>query len=74
MKVGEIRSWSTDEIRSKIDQTLQAMFNMRFQAAVGQLEDFNRLRALRRDVARMKTILRERELAAQANVAQGGNT
>jgi large subunit ribosomal protein L29 len=74
MKVGEIRSWSTDEIRSKIDQTLQAMFNMRFQAAVGQLEDFNRLRALRRDVARMKTILRERELAAQANVAEGGNT
>lgn len=74
MKISEIRSWGTDEIRSKIDETHQAMFNMRFQAAVGQLEDFNRLRALRRDVARMKTILRERELAAQANVAQGGNT
>jgi large subunit ribosomal protein L29 len=43
---------------------------MRFQAASGQLEDFNRVTQLRRDVARMETILRERELAAQA--VEGG--
>jgi len=68
MTASEIRALRTvEEIRAKIDETQQAMFNLRFQAATGQLEDFNRLTALRRDVARLKTILRERELAAQAH-------
>jgi len=68
MKPGEIRALGTDEIHNKIDSTYQALFNLRFQAASGQVEDFNRMTALRRDVARMKSILRERELAAKANV------
>ncbi len=71
MTAAEVRALKTDEILAKLDETYQALFNMRFQAASGQLEDFNRMRALRRDVARMKTILRERELAAQADVARG---
>ena len=68
MNASEIRALSTDEIRAKIDETHQAIFKMHFQAASGQVEDFNRLTGLRRDVARLKTILRERELAAQASV------
>lgn len=71
MTASEIRALRTEEIQSKLDQTHEAMFNLLFQAASGQLEDFNRLTALRRDVARMKTILRERELAAQAVSASG---
>ncbi len=66
MTAAEIRALGTDEIQAKIDEAHKALFNLRFQAASGQLEDFNRMTALRRDVARLKTILRERELAAQA--------
>ena len=67
MKVSEIRALRTEEIKSKMDEAHKSLFNMRFQAAVGQLEDFNRMRAIRRDIARMNTILRERELAAHAD-------
>lgn len=74
MKVAEIRALGTDEIQAKLDDAYKAIFNMRFQAASGQLEDMNRMKALRRDVARMKTILRERELAARANVGEGGES
>ena len=66
MTAAEIRAMRTDEIRAKIDETQQALFKIRFQAAAGQVEDFNRLTQLRRDIARLKTILRERDLAAQA--------
>lgn len=63
MKASEIRGLATDEIRRKLDQTYEELFNLRFQWAANQLEDHNRIRALRTDIARMKTILRERELA-----------
>ena len=63
MDAREIRGMTTDDIRRKIDETYEELFNLRFQFVMGQLEDHNRLKALRRDVARMKTILRERELA-----------
>ena len=65
MDVREVRGMTTDDIRRKIDETYEELFNLRFQYVMGQLEDHNRLTALRRDIARMKTILRERELAAQ---------
>ena len=65
MDVREVRGMPTDDIRQKLDQTYEELFNLRFQYVMGQLEDHNRLTALRRDIARMKTILRERELAAQ---------
>ncbi len=65
MDVREIRGMPTQDIQRKIDQTYEELFNLRFQFVMGQLEDHNRLTALRRDIARMKTILRERELAAQ---------
>jgi large subunit ribosomal protein L29 len=71
MKTTEIRALRTEEIQAKLDETHKAIFNLGFQAASGQLEDFNRVTALRRDVARMKTILRERELAAQATAGDG---
>ncbi len=65
MDVREVRGMTTDDIRRKMDETYEELFNLRFQYVMGQLEDHNRLTALRRDIARMKTILRERELAAQ---------
>jgi len=65
MDVREVRGMPTDDIHHKLDRTYEELFNLRFQFVMGQLEDHNRLTALRRDIARMKTILRERELAAQ---------
>ena len=71
MIVKELRVLDVAELEHKLDEAYQELFNLRFQWASGQLEDHNRLTALRRDIARMKTVLRERELAALAQgVAQ----
>jgi large subunit ribosomal protein L29 len=45
--------------------TREELFNLRFQLATGQLDNYRRVRLLRRDIARVKTVLRERELASQ---------
>jgi large subunit ribosomal protein L29 len=65
----EIRNLSTDEIRTRLDDMEEEFFNLRTQFAIGQLENFNRLTELKRDVARFKTILRERELAGETVTA-----
>ena len=59
----EIRELSTEEILSRIDEYKAELFNLRFQQATGSLEKPSRINELRKLVARMKTILRERELA-----------
>lgn len=58
----EIRELSNEEILSKIEESKQELFNLRFQQATGSLEKPSRITELRKLVARMKTILREREL------------
>ena len=62
MKVNEIRNLTTEEIIAKIKETKEELFNLRFQQATGSLEKPSRINELRKLVARMKTILREREL------------
>jgi large subunit ribosomal protein L29 len=64
MKPAEIRDLSIDEIRSKLNDAQEELMKLRFQQATGELTDFTRLRQMRRTIARFKTILRERELAA----------
>ena len=59
MKVKEIRALSAGEIQTKISDTRHELMNLRFQQITGQLTDTSRLRALRRDVARMETVLSE---------------
>ncbi len=66
MKAQDIRILSTDEIRTRLDDIEEEFFNLRSQFTIGQLENFNRLTELKRDVARLKTILRERELEVEA--------
>jgi large subunit ribosomal protein L29 len=63
MQVHELRDMSSGEIRRRLDDTYQELFNLRFQFATGQLKNVNRLSEVRHDIARMKTLLRERELA-----------
>ena len=59
----EIRELSNEEILSKIEESKEELFNLRFKQATGSLEKPSRIRELRRLVARMKTVLRERELS-----------
>ena len=54
---------ATEEIQSKLDETHEELFNLRFQWSTRQLKDTNRLTQVKRDIARLNTILRERELA-----------
>ena len=61
MKVKEIRELSTEEINKKLVETKEELFNLRFQQATGTLEKPSRIRDLRHTVARMKTVLKERE-------------
>lgn len=58
----ELRTLSDDELVAKLRESKEELFNLRFQAATGQLESHGRLRAVRKDIARIYTIMREREL------------
>ncbi len=63
MKVKEIRELSTEEINKKLVEAKEELFNLRFQQANGTLEKPSRIRDLRHTVARMKTVLKEREIS-----------
>ena len=64
MNTAEIRDMSDEEILDRIDQMKEEMFRLRFRAATTELENPMLLRTLRRDIARLRTVLRERELSA----------
>ena len=58
----ELRQLTDDELASKLREGKEELFNLRFQAATGQLESHGRLTAVRKEIARIYTVLREREL------------
>ena len=60
--VEDLRKLEDDELVTKLRESKEELFNLRFQAATGQLESHGRLRAVRKDIARIYTIMREREL------------
>ena len=62
VKTKDIRKLETKDIEKKIKEAKEELFNLRFQQAAGNLEKPSRLNELRKDVARMKTVIREREL------------
>ncbi len=64
MKASDLRSRTVDELSEEVDTLGREIFNLRFQRASGQLENTARVRQVRRDIARIKTILGERSRAA----------
>jgi large subunit ribosomal protein L29 len=58
----ELRDAGEDDLVAKLKEAKEELFNLRFQAATGQLENHGRLRAVRKDIARIYTVMREREL------------
>jgi len=69
---GELRNLSDAELTAKLLESKEELFNLRFQGATGQLENHGRLRAVRKDIARIYTVLRERELGITPNVEGEG--
>lgn len=61
-KIDELRALSVDELETKLRESKEELFNLRFQAATGQLESHGRLSAVRKKIAQLYTIIREREL------------
>jgi large subunit ribosomal protein L29 len=64
MKAGDVRAKTVDELAQQVEDLCKEQFNMRFQRASGQLENTARIREVRRDIARIKTILAERRRQA----------
>ena len=60
MKAGDVRAKTDDELKSELEQLSKEVFNLRFQKASGQLENTTRVRQVRRDIARIKTVIGER--------------
>jgi len=65
MKADQIRDLTDDKIRAQIDETREEMMNLRFQQSTGELLDTSRITETRRLIARLETILRERELETE---------
>ncbi len=61
MKPDEIREMSVEDIKARLDELTRERFNLRFRSATESIENPMRFRSLRRDIARMQTILREKE-------------
>ncbi|HEY8743876.1 MAG TPA: 50S ribosomal protein L29 [Chloroflexota bacterium] len=64
MKPLDVRGLADDELVRRLDELQQELFNLRFQLTTRQLENYMRLENVRRDIARVRTIMRERELEA----------
>ncbi|NLT95712.1 MAG: 50S ribosomal protein L29 [Clostridia bacterium] len=65
MKAKKLRDLTVEELERKVDNLKEELFNLRFQMATGQLENPMRIKEIKKDIARAKTILREREIAEQ---------
>ena len=66
MKTKELHELTNDELNTKLKELKEELFNLRFRHAIGQLENPSNLKTCKKDIAKVKTILRERELKAKA--------
>ena len=67
MKASEIRAMTNEELEAKLKDLKAELFNLRFQLAINQLDNPMRINAVKKDIARVKTIIRENELKDSAN-------
>lgn len=65
MKAAEIRELSDEKLRAELDKSREDYFKMRFQYSTGQLTDYNQLQTARKEIARLATVMRERQLETQ---------
>lgn len=67
MKARELRDYSYDELLQRLKEAKEELFNLRFQAATGQLDNTSRIVETKRDIARIYTVIREQELNEEAS-------
>ena len=72
MKADKIREMSADELRTRERELQEQLFRLRFQKSLGQLDNGLKIRETRRDIARVKTVLRQQKKQAQAPAAGSG--
>ena len=65
MKASDLKELTVEELQTKLTELKEELFNLRFQPAVNQLENSNRIGAVKKDIARVSTVLRQRELAGE---------
>ena len=65
MKASELKDLTKEELNAKLASLKEELFNLRFQLAVNQLENSNRLGAVKKDIARVSTVIRQRQLAGE---------
>ncbi len=73
MKASDLRGRTADQLQEQLTQLRKERFNLRFQKATGQLENVGRVRQVRRDIARVLTVLAEQERARTTTAAQAGS-
>ena len=67
MKAAELKELTVEELQTKLTELKEELFNLRFQLAVNQLENSNRIGAVKKDIARVSTVLRQRELSGETD-------
>lgn len=67
MKMVDIRKLATEDLNKKLEENKKELFNLKFASATGVLEKPHRVKELRHEVAKIKTVIRERELSKEAN-------
>ena len=72
-KAHELDELNAVDLESKLREAKEELFNLRFQAATGQLESHGRLRTVKKDIARIYTVVRERELGIRTTPGQDSN-
>lgn len=65
MKASDLKELTVDELQTKLTELKEELFNLRFQLAVNQLENSNRIGAVKKDIARVSTVIRQRQLAGE---------
>ena len=65
MKIAEIRKLTTEELNKKLEENKKELFNLKFAASTGNLEKPHKIKELRHEVAKIKTVIRERELSKE---------
>jgi len=66
MKIADVRALSADQLEDEVLKLKKEQFNLRFQRATGQLENTSRVRQVRKDIARIKTVARQKQAQAKA--------
>lgn len=70
MQINEVRELKNEELQKELDDQRRALMNLRFRSATMQLSDFTEIRKTRKTIARIQTVLREREIVAEMSSGQ----